>query len=433
MEPQFLDKSEKKAIYKLLARAEFREIAYLDATLRTAYLAAFQLIDKRIEIIETQKNNPKKTGVDFSLGDVVFDVFLDLVINGVAGKLIEAGMEKLIRPMVRSRQAYYAIPKIKIKKKKIKITGVRLDEGQLKAARKKAKKKLQEHFNRIANSEDFTAFESVAKALGDSALAIGGDTAREALNLPTSVQKLADSSASKGLTPVVEILLATLNGYNLQKNAVETLYSDLNAELQYSDITAVVGAEWRSFLEENMALGFTTKSELDAFHRPMIRWYEMSMWAYLFDFEALTISESGGTVYGPRITSDQDVAVRERLSDSRNYKIHDKSEKAVTYQIPKFLPRSEGGYANAYKVQNQKVTISISEDILNYWIKNFPFRTYEPNGPTIFEVYDKHFGFSKGKQDRIDRTLIKSYDRALSNLSAIRRDIKAGKRMLERR
>jgi hypothetical protein len=414
--PKPLDNARKRSIAGLISKARVRELQYAEAALQSAHAAALQILEKRIEFLE-KKAAEKKEPESATIAEFFIDVLLDVVLGG-AGSLLKDGVESMLRPIVRSRQAFYVkaikstlpIDRITIEAK------LELDGKALRAARQAARKRLEENFTRMANSDDYRALMVVPDALIDAAVSLGKDKAKA---LAKSDPKTEEIKLKSGKTPTVMILVAAQKFHNKQKAAIELQYDALKAELDYGDMDEERGKELEGLLSEN-ASG-RSNDELEAYSERLLYFYEFCMWASVTRINERVTKQK--VSYPGRYSEN---AVFQESRDPANYKLDSANDDGVVFTLPETVgaDTSSGLPGPTIFMAKMRYRIGVPKYILDYWIDHFPYTFDDLNSRTIREEIERKYGAAKrAGKDADNYLLILSYDRAVSLLRSYGSDV----------
>lgn len=307
-----------------------RQHAYNDIVLQGSLLAAIQIIDQRLTFVEQRRFTPSQ---DTNIIDFFIDVLIDLALGQVGGKLLKDGLESVLTPIVRSRQGFYKITKIKEVDVKIKPKiDIELDKDQMKKAQKEAKKKVRSTLLRMINDEEYQAYKVYPEMLIDSALEVGSDEARSAINFNNRLTQSSINTYQKD-SIIVQILSAAQNNYNLQRATIEDLSRGLKRKIQYSKIDETLAnlfISLMSLLKSDLITDVNAANNL----KPEIqRFYEKIMWVHLLKMKSMNRHLKSRHIYEPQLRpSDQVIATA--VGDPANWKIIKDDDDKLIYKMP---------------------------------------------------------------------------------------------------
>lgn len=423
MAPKLIDNPTKKRIAIKLSAARSREGLYVDAALFSAYSAALQVQGTQISFLEKKA---KEGSEEFEIGEFFVDVVVDLIVGQAAGKLLHMGLESMLRPLLRSRQAYFILPQIPMQKKDFKVKTapeVKIDTETLKKIRAQAHTKLKDHFAQLVNSEDYGAYKVIPEAVIGAVLEVGSDAARSGVNIKKPPKPAETSSTREGKTVVVQVVTSAQDTYAVQKAAVDKLYDELTATLQYTDIDVEKGKEWELFLDENGTQG-PDADALKHYRELLLMYYELSMWAHSVDLDKVTAEREK---HNPLSMGDH--RARQYMRDPKNYEIKKQDGDQVSYEYADMRPMA---YGNGYGGVQVEKTVSIAKERLDYWINRFPSSFEDLEGPTILEAFQKQYSkFEMDKKKKEEALKVMAYESVLKMFSGVDRELTRSYRALK--
>jgi hypothetical protein len=405
-----LGQEKKLAIANLIDEARVRELRYVDTVLQKAYLAAFQCLDKRIEAVEKLVAQEKKDeGVD--LADFFVDVVMDILL-GRAGGYLKDSVESMLRPIVRSRQTFYKKIEYRLPREEIKkASKMVLNEATINKIRT-TRHKLRANFTRDVTSDDYGALINLPLVLIESSVSVASNLAQSQINLPGP--KVEEIKSKYGYTPIVRILISATGFYNEQHSAVELTYSALKNEIMFGELDEGLGTELEAFLTEN-ASSFGVR-EMDAYGDRLFQFYEASMWANVTNI-ANRVQREKGTYLGAH---SENAAWQETVA-TRNYELESAGAKGVVFTLPEYT--SGTGPPDTYFLEVARWRISLPKDLLDYLIKELPWRFDVPQSKSIYDEVDSSSRWQKDNRNYTNYVLIKSYRKLVGLLTELAREL----------
>ncbi len=386
--PEIIDKTTRIELMQLVGEAKTRERMYLDAVVSAANMAAFQVLDKRIEWLEAKDDKNVSDDV-IGLRDFFLDVLIDIAIGHVASSVLQQGLESLLRPILVSRQAYYELPKnlkkVSLKKAGVTKIGFSLNEEKLKDAKKRAKQRISNHLTSVANEEALQAYKIIPEVLVGAATNVASDDARGSINLANRGSKKGNGKR-KGDVAIVRILASVDDSIATQRAAVDAMYTSLEAHINHADIPVPIGKLLAFFLEANRSLKGSTATGRKQTRNHLLLWYEAAMWAHMVK------SKKAITEKGPSYTSgggNTAKSTRQEFANPEKYEVLESGKRRVIFRAPDGVPASEGG---GYGVVNKKYIVALPEEWLEYWISRFPRQFSDIDGLTHRDAAEKQVG-----------------------------------------
>ncbi|GLS29371.1 hypothetical protein SAMN04488498_13834 [Mesorhizobium albiziae] len=380
---KLIDDKAKLELHRLLTAAENRESLYVSTALFSAILAAGQVTGISIKQLEKKGSQGSETA---EIGEFFLDIAIDLVITGLGGKVLQTGLEKVLRPLIRSKQAYFIFPSTPTGRvgghRVWPVAQANLSAKALRKAQALARVKLEDHFTDMVNSNDFEAFKTVPLAIGNAVLLKTSETVSSKVNLPATTPP--PSEAREGDLPSVQVLQSAHNHYIRQTTAVTHVYGELKGALQYTKIDTDLAKEWTAFLTDNIAEGYDETSLL-AYRDHLFRYYEFVIWAHSTDLASLS---SVMNTHVPHLMGEE--RETQFVEDIDNYKLIDQRSERTVYRFPGFAPNYQDAL-NRYGGVIKERIISIPKDKLEYWIKRFPYNFDDVRGPTVLERFQNYY------------------------------------------
>ncbi len=408
-----VDNSRKKRLAISIGKARRRELLYIDTVLQSAESAAFQVLETRIALLEQRKE--KKETPEPSIREFFLDVLLNIVFSQ-AGTFLKKGAESMLRPILRSRQAYILVPQWTVVQTVRGQPLVLLSSTRLQEARKSVQRKLKDELMEDAKSDDYKMLKVLPEEFINAALEKGKGEVKDQVSSGGEQKKPSTPSAAPrlGKAPTVEILFSVQEFYNSQKAMIESMYDYLEAELLYSDIEEATAVALEDFLDANLASQPSQSDHLKMYKEAFFFFYEACMWSHVVNIEERVKDE-------PLHTSQYtERGAMQHLNSLDNYELDktNNEDEGVTYTLP--LSGTEG------RITDTKRTIAVPKRLLNYWVNHFPFSFDEPYGRTIFEEIQlggksRYTQAPTGKVEEL--ALIDSYEQVLFRLKYLARDL----------
>lgn len=423
--PKLIDDETKFAISKKLIDARIRETRYVNAIMHSAVRAAIQVLDTRIDMAEKRikQGSEEQETTNFFL-----DIALDMVLRGFAPKVLTTGLERLLRPIVRSRQAYVISIASPLASNDIKITsnppGLRVSGTALTEIRRQIQQKLSKDLTDNVTSKEFEAYKRFPKQVIDSATRSAHRAAKNATIPRPNRTYEPRSSARSDDTVVVRVIASAQAEYERQINSVDAMYAELDAYLRYKTIDVETAKAWVDFLDANFAEGFEN-DQIDAFTDLLFLRYEMMVWAYSID-SAKAITEK--PMHSGRPMSEKRYA--QFFSDLKEYGVEKQSADEVTYFYPSIC--SSGSLERGYEYGGASVrkTVKVARERLEYWIRRFPYDFEDLSGPTILQRYERMYeNFEMDKKELALRA--RCYEHVLSMFKNVEYSVKSSYRRLK--
>ena len=393
-----LGQEKKLAIANLIDEARVRELKYVDTVLQQAYLAAFQCLDKKVEAVEGLVAREKGDKDHGGFADFFVDLLIDIVLSRAGGYLKDS-VESMLRPIVRSRQAFYQKIEYRIRRDDFKkASKIRLDAATIKKIRTQVRKPLQANFTRDVTSDDYSALINAPLILIESSVEVGSHLARSQINVPDP--KVQDIETRYGYSPIVRILIGAQTFYNLQQSAVELTYGGLKNEITFGEPDEERGTELEAFLTENSSS--YGGREMDAYGKRLFLFYEACMWADVTNI-ASRVNRKKGTYLG----GHSEEAAEQETSAPRNYKLESAGDKEVVFTLPEYTSGTGPPGTSFLEVATWR--ISLPKDLLDYLIKELPWRFDDPQSKSIYDQVDLSSRWQKDKGNYANYVLIRSY------------------------
>jgi hypothetical protein len=416
---KLISRETKGRLATLLTEAKTREGLYVDAALFGAVSAALQVHGTEISFL---KKKAQKESEPFEIGQFFVDVAVDLILSHAAGKLLQLGLESMLRPLVRSRQAYFVVPQVPAAKDiKIRpLPEVRLTAEALKQARLDAHRKLKDNFAEVVDSPEYGAYKTIPEAMISSVLGARASI-ESAVNVNSPKSPAAGTTTREGMTVVVQLVTSAQNAYMLQMSAVDQLYGKLAVALDYTDIEEKVGAEWKAFLEENTAEGIDQPS-LQKYRDLLLMYYEFAMWAHSVDLQSVAPERM---THKPHLMSER--RLDEYLRSIDEFEIKHQDADRVTYRYPAIGTNPDSDLAGGVSMER---TVAIAKERLDYWINHFPYSFEDLDGPTIMEKFEQRYANYKSAGNKESmrvaayQYLLRAFGRVDENLKNSYRKLK---------
>jgi hypothetical protein len=229
---------------------------YLDTIGEAVILAAEQIQDKRLELIETPES--------LSILEEVFGYLIDLALDKIAGPLITAGAKALLGKVLRFRAAFVSRQDLKRTKLTVEVVKGRMTAQPLVPTAKSIGRK---------DTEEWELFQKIAVAAAGGAK----KSTEEATRAKEKFARLASDSISVAFIDTVQMNLLQ------QKAATRRIHDELALAVQNDAIEADALTEAREFLQSNVE-GDIDLYELKTHMRLL---YEAAIWSLLVNPERI--------------------------------------------------------------------------------------------------------------------------------------------------
>src|SRR6266849_1615861 len=134
-------------VLRLIARSHQLQDGYLETIGDAVILAAEQVQDKRLELIETPET--------VSVSEMIFDFFLAFALGKIASLLISSGIQVILGRVLRFRAAFVKLTDLPLNKLTVRVVKDEIT---------KAAKATRRPIRIRKGTEDYTLYRKVAEA-----------------------------------------------------------------------------------------------------------------------------------------------------------------------------------------------------------------------------------------------------------------------------
>jgi len=300
-------------LLRLIARSHKLQDIYLDTIGEAVVLAAEQVQDKRLELIETPETV-------FAI-DIIFDFFIGLALGGIASVLIRKGIGVILGRLLRFRAAFIKLADLELDKLTVQVVKEEIGPEAAKALRQPLKKIKK-------GTKDYELYRKVAEtAVERTKKAIEGAIEQKHQGKFTGAGWAGDSVG-------VGFINAVQTNISQQKAATRAIHDELSIVVQNDAIDASLLNDLRDFLQtlvrvEEMVDLYELKTQLRLLD-------EAGIWSLLVDPDTIR----------------------------------------STRQIPQYDPGTLIGGRSLRVGEVDVPRYNFRDDLVKYWVSRFPHPGY---------------------------------------------------------